>query len=168
MRSVYRKETTMKAAMLLMISTILILMPGCGSRELIRSKAKELVTEKLKNETPVPGRTAFAVSVGKLEGGKATNLQQVLEDKSQNGRFWKSLVDSGMITVNWLGIEPINENGVSGKSAFVDVSLTPAGSALKVTEANGYVVIQACTRIFQDVTAISSTGNASIHCPDRV
>ena len=152
----------MKAAMLLMISALsLVLMLGCGSRELTRSKAKELVTEKLKKEPPVPGRTAFAISVGKLAGGKATNLQQVLADKSQNARFWKSLADSGMIKVDWLGIEPINENGASGKNAFVDVSLTPAGSALKVTEAGGYVVIKACERIIQDVTGISSTGNAS-------
>lgn len=152
----------MKAAMLLTISAIfLYLMLGCGSEELSRSKAKKLVTDMLKKEPPVTGSTSFAVSVGKLADGKATDLQQVLADKSPNGRFWKSLADSGMITVNWHGIEEINENEPYAKSAFVDVSLTPAGSAFKISEANGYVVVKACERIVHDVTVISSGGDAS-------
>ncbi len=151
----------MKAALLMIAAISFNLMLGCGSRDLTRSKAKELISEKLKEEPPVSGSTAFAVSIGRLEGGKATDLQQVLADTSQNGRFWKNLSANGMITVKWIGIEPINENGTHGESAFVDVSLTTAGSALKIREANGYVVVKACERIIQDVTGISSRGNKS-------
>ena len=151
----------MKPTTLLIISALFLnLMLGCGSRELTRSKAKELVAQKLKKEPSVPGSTAFAVSVGKVASGKASDLQQVLAD-SQNGRFWKSLADSGMITVSWIGIEPTSGNGAYGKSAFVDVSLTPAGSAFELSEASGYAVVKACERVVQDVTGISSRGNAS-------
>ncbi len=152
----------MKTAMLMIAAIFLNIMLGCGSGDLTRSKAKELVSEKLMEERPVSGSTAFAVSVGRLAGGKATDLQQVLGDKSQSGRFWKNLSTSGMITVKWIGIEPINENGTHGKSAYVDVSLTTAGSALKIREANGYVVVKACERIIQDVIGISSRGNKSM------
>lgn len=156
-----RRERKMKAAMAMIAAMFLNLMLGCGSRELTRSKAMELVAEKLKKEAPVPGSTAIAVSVGKVAGGKATDLQQVLSDESRNGRFWKSLAASGMITIKWIGIEATNENGAYGKGAFVDVFLTPAGSALKIKEARGYVVVKACERIIQDVTGISLSGNTS-------
>lgn len=127
----------MKAAMVIIAAIFLGLMFGCGSRELMRSKAKELVTEKLKKESSVPGDTAFAISVGKVASSRATDLQKVLEDESQNARFWKSLAASGMITVKWIGLEPINQNGTYGTSAFVDVSLTPAGTALPISLMKG-------------------------------
>jgi len=151
----------MKLKITVIVSFGILLLVGCSSKDLTRSKAAAIITRELHFPQPV----ALDIKLGRLAVGELT-FDRFVGDNS----FYKKASDQGLLTMAWQGTQTTNAFFVE-THGLVTLELTDQGRKLMIgneVPASGqgmgytpkHAAIKLCEKEFDDVTGITALGPA--------
>jgi hypothetical protein len=136
-----------------------ILLGGCNSQTLTRSRAADIIKTGMK--FPQPITDTFTVGLGAVP---QTSLDAAL-NSPQLGKYIRALLDHGLVTMEWRGTK--TQYSVIGGNQEVGViwtDITPKGQQYlvgpyaisKTSTQSQRVTLRMCERQFDEVTGISA------------